>query len=632
MSLPVNKKVLHYLQPKNFILWFYKLKEVNMVSSYVDFIKKIHLNVKSGLYICISTKRKNKWRDHFFKTPLDKETLEDFFNNFDTNRYDLYFCPHPFKEPKRLKENAIATPYLWSDLDNANPLNVNPKPNIAWESSPNRYACLWILQETPSLKETEELNKKLAYANGADVSGWDLTQVLRIPGTRNHKYTDSPHGKLLWDRGVKPYKEIVMMDGYSNSATEILKKYNISPFTIKKLYSEAKPGVRSEVLWKLENILVEKGLSKEEILIVIQDSPWNKFVKRESQLKREIDKAIESHPQVDKLEKKRKEKKEFITIVPLEDIQPEVVEWLWYPYIPKGKLTIIEGDPGLGKSWLTMALANYISEGKKLPYNEDKHKGPVLILSAEDGIADTIKPRIISLGGTGKDIYAIPEAFNFSIAGIEALDQAISKINPLLIIIDPLVAYFGGKVDLHKANETREIMSKLSILAEKHKTSILCVRHLAKGQKDKAIYRGIGSIDLTAAARSCLAIGRNPENPNEGRVICHIKCNLAPLGKPLSYYLHPNNKKSPFEFGEHISVDVNAVLNQEPTDVKGILEEASDWLEAYLQTNGPTKVVDIKRESEGRGILWENLRKVKKSLKIEAKTVEEEILWSLPKI
>ena len=598
----------------------------------IDFIINHYKNMSSGLYVCLCTRRRKSWKEHFFKTPLNREELEDFFETYTTERYDLYFCPHCFKDRYRRKEYAVPTRLLWSDLDNANPTRVNPKPNIAWETSPNRYACLWILQEERKLEETERLNKELAYANGADPSGWDITQVLRIPGTKNHKYDSNPKGKMLWDSGVRPYKNIETLKGYEETSAAILQKHNISPFFIKKLYSESKEGKRSEVLWRLENILIEKGLNREEVKILIQDSPWNKFVNRPKQLEKDIDRAFQRHPQVElEGEAPKKKTRDLFHLVPLHDVEVEKVEWLWYPYIPRGKLTIIEGDPGLGKSWLTMALACYVSQGKRLPENEapDSH-GPVIIMSAEDGLADTIKPRLMTLGSHGEDIYAIPDALTITDNSILGLKKLMLEVEPELVIIDPLVAYMGGKIDLHKANETRDVMAKLGKLAEELHTAIICVRHLSKGAKDKAIYRGLGSIDITAAARSCLAIGRNPEDPNNGRVICHIKSNLAPMGKPIAYELNPGSK-NPFIFKGHISVDVNQVLNQEPTDVKGLIEEASDWLEAYLTTNGPTTSEKLHRECEAHGITWDAIKKAKKILKIDVTTKEDVITWTLMK-
>lgn len=587
----------------------------------INFLLKIHQNLKPGLFICLSTKRNNRWKDHFFRTPLSEEALEDFFQQYDTHRYDLYFCPHAFKEAHRKKDLAVPTKYLWSDLDNANPRRIKPAPQIAWESSPNRFACLWILKNAPSLKETEDLNKKLAYSVGADHGGWDITQVLRIPGTRNHKYPQAPYGKLLWCRDI-PYESIEINQQAEIDSTDILRKYNISPFTIKRTFSEAKEGMRSEVLWKLENELIERGLSQEEVFIVIRESPWNKFKKRESQLRREIEKAWETHihtsesesPEENKPKRKKKQEEEpehQLTLINMDDIEPEVVEWLWYPYIPLGKLTMIEGDPGLGKSWLTMALASYISRGKALPYQINKEKGKVLIMSAEDGLADTIKPRLITLKANTNNIVAIPEAVSFTENGAKAVSEAIDLVKPKLIIIDPLVAYLGGKIDLHKANETREIMARLTKIAEDHHVAIVLVRHLTKGNKEKAIYRGLGSIDLTAAVRSCLAIGRNPQDPNDGRVICHIKSNLAPLGKPISYTLDAGDKEHPFEFGEEIDVDVNEVLGTQSTTGRGATEAAVEFLNTILANGKSLPSSDVKREAEARSIGEKALKKAR---------------------
>lgn len=606
----------------------------------INFLMKIHRNLSPGLFICLSTKKRNRWKDHFFKTPLDEEILEDFFQQYDTHRYDLYFCPHAFREPKRKKDVAVPTKYLWSDLDNANPKMIKPRPQIAWMSSPNRFACLWVLKDIPTIETTEKYNKQLAYSVGADHGGWDITQVLRIPGTRNHKYPEAPYGQLLWFRDL-PYESIEINQQTDIDSTDILRKYNISPFTIKRTFSEAKEGMRSEVLWKLENELIERGLSKEEVFIVIKDSPWNKFKKRESQLKREIEKAWETHLDMDKEQPSNKRKsnrvpeeedtQRSLTLVNLDDVEPEVIEWLWYPYIPVGKLTMMEGDPGLGKSWLTMALASYISRGKALPYQINPEKGNVLIMSAEDGIADTIKPRLLTLKANTKNIVAIPEPVSFTENGCKAVDEAIKQIKPLLVIMDPLVAYLGGKVDLHKANETREVMARLTRLAEENHVAILLVRHLTKGGKDKAIYRGIGSIDLTAAVRSVLAIGRNPKDPNDGRVICHIKSNLAPLGKPLAYTLDSSDKEHPFEFGEEIDVDVNEVLGQSSTNAKGSTESAMEFLENLLNNGEALPSIEIKREAEARGISEKNLKKAKRILKLVVIQEQGEYKWKLPK-
>lgn len=223
--------------------------------------------------------------------------------------------------------------------------------------------------------------------------------------------------------------------------------------------------------------------------------------------------------------------------VRMADIQPEPVEWLWEPYIPKGKLTSIEGDPGVGKSWLTMALTAQISRGDKLP--GVKHAvgpAPILLLTAEDGAADTIRPRLDAASADVKKVHAITGPVQFDKAGAATLKREIEAVRPALVIIDPIVAYLPDKTDMNSASAVRPILARLAKVAEETEVAITFVRHLAKGTRDKAIYRGLGSIDFTAACRSVLMVGFDP-NDSDKRVVAHGKSNLAAPGPSLAYTL-----------------------------------------------------------------------------------------------
>lgn len=166
--------------------------------------------------------------------------------------------------------------------------------------------------------------------------------------------------------------------------------------------------------------------------------------------------------------------------------KPEEVKWLWRPYIPRGKLTLSEGDPGIGKSWKALALATAVSNGRGLP-GETRQREPetVLLLTAEDGLADTIRPRLDALGADVERVHAIYGYAVLDDEGLAELERHISDVNPALVIIDPLVAYMGAGIDINKANQVRSITAKLATLAEKHGAAILAVRHLTKGSRDK---------------------------------------------------------------------------------------------------------------------------------------------------
>ena len=148
-----------------------------------------------GAFFCISTKSRNgQWQDKFFRRK-DLNRVEAYIKaNLDK---DVYWCPHGFAKPRRLKDYAQMPSLLWADLDEANPVGMTPQPTIAWESSPGRYVALW---ETET-KVNESLNRRLTYHVGADPGGWDVTQVLRVPGTNNYKYPHAPSVKLLWKDG-----------------------------------------------------------------------------------------------------------------------------------------------------------------------------------------------------------------------------------------------------------------------------------------------------------------------------------------------------------------------------------------------------------------------------------------------
>ena len=255
-------------------------------------------------------------------------------------------------------------------------------------------------------------------------------------------------------------------------------------------------------------------------------------------------------------------------------------------------------------------------------------KGNVLLLSAEDGLGDTIRPRLDQLKCDVTKVFAIDGAVKFDEDGAAEVEEYMEEMRPTVMIVDPLVAYMGGGVDLHKANETREIMVRLSYLAEKYNCAIICVRHLTKGGKDKSIYRGLGSIDLTAAARSVLLVGRHPDDPSNGRVMCHIKSNLAPMGASIAYSLSVS-KTSPFKWEGVCSLTSKDVMDVEPTG-SSERERASTFLKEALE-DGERSSVEIKGEAEAKGISIKTLLSVKKELKVVVTyNRREEAIWSLP--
>jgi hypothetical protein len=312
--------------------------------------------------------------------------------------------------------------------------------------------------------------------------------------------------------------------------------------------------------------------------------------------------------------------------VRIADVEPEEVEWLWHPYIPFGKLTSVEGDPGIGKSWLTMALAAQVSRGAKLPgASRAAEAGSVLLLTAEDGAGDTLRPRLDTLGADVLRVHAITEPLGFTCQGTTRLKAEIVRLGAVLVIIDPIVAYLPDRTDMNSASAVRPVLMRLARVAEETGAAILFVRHLSKGAKDKPIYRGLGSIDFTAACRSVLMVGADTTDASK-RVVAHAKSNLAQMGPSQAYTL----KGGRFAWAGRSSLSAEDLGAPPPdADQTTAREEAREFL---LQTlaEGPRPQVEVQAEAAKLHISIASLRRAKGDLGVKATRISDHWEWSLP--
>ena len=205
--------------------------------------------------------------------------------------------------------------------------------------------------------------------------------------------------------------------------------------------------------------------------------------------------------------------KQQLKLLTMSDIQAEKVRWLWQPYLPRGKITMIQGDPGDGKTTFVLALTALLTRGLPMPGGEAAAPPMnVIYQTAEDGLADTIRPRLDALGAECSRVLVIDEGERELTLDDHRLAQAIRQTGAGLAVLDPIQAYLGNNVDMHRANEVRPIFKRLGQLAEQTGCAIVLVGHMNKMQGAKSAYRGLGSIDFRAAARSVLLVGR-PESP-----------------------------------------------------------------------------------------------------------------------
>lgn len=581
-----------------------------------------------GRWFFLSTKdRAGVWQDHPFKRSEFKTI--DAFTAANADK-DLYFCPHGFSKPRRLKKYAEIPKLLWADLDECDPRDhTDFLPSIAWESSPGRFAAIWRITQYM----TEELNRRLTYHLKADPGGWDLTQVLRLPGTTNYKYESKPKVRILWTDGDEwdprelerrlPNNEPKVKGG--DVAMGIYKKYE-RQFSgwIRRTLLRGRPqvGKRSEVLWKLTHELVEAGCSTEEAFELLRVSPWNKFVKRrdgDEQLKREIDKAIAQHLDVVDDEKKRDEierddeededdepEYKFLSR-PMSEVEMENLDWIWYPYIARGEVTIFEGDPGLGKSYLAQMVAGAICDGRALP-SVKKLKpvtGKIAYFDIENAAGSVTKKRLVENGVTNlKNFFQEEEPFTVDDEPtLDLVYDAIDHLRPTLVVFDTINTYMGS-ADLHNSGETQQAFKRFIDVARRFNCAVVVLRHLTKSSKERALYRGQGSIAFAGLARIVVTIGQHPEEPDM-RVAAITKINVARTPKALSFTIEAlpdtlkDQDRSRFVWGDFVDVTADQIVSVDLKPKDEQLEQVCAWLRDAL-SDGPCTMRQLLSMGEPR--------------------------------
>ena len=225
-----------------------------------------------------------------------------------------------------------------------------------------------------------------------------------------------------------------------------------------------------------------------------------------------------------------------VPMLRMADVELTSVDWLWFPYIPFGKLTIIQGNPGEGKTYFAMRLAAACTNRKPLPGMETLEPFNIIYQTAEDGLGDTVKPRLMEANADIERVLVIDDRDMPLTLADERIARAIRENNAKLVIIDPVQAFLGADVDMNRANEVRPIFRSLGDIAQATGCAIVLIGHLNKAAGTQSTYRGLGSIDITAAVRSLLFIGKLKDSPTT-RVLIHEKSSLAPPGQSLSFSL-----------------------------------------------------------------------------------------------
>lgn len=310
------------------------------------------------------------------------------------------------------------------------------------------------------------------------------------------------------------------------------------------------------------------------------------------------------------------------------DVQATSVHWLWYPFIAMGKITLLQGDPGDGKSTMMMNLIASLSKGENTP--DGKPFGipkKVIYQCSEDGISDTIKPRLEKCGADCRNVAFINEEVHSGLTlDDERIRQAIIEFRPRLVVIDPIQAYLGSDSDLQVAGRARKLMHRLGMWASVYDCAIVLIGHLNKKEGTKGLYRSLGSIDVVAAARSVLQVERDPEN-TDIRIVRQIKNSLAPSDGEIRFSI---TAEAGFQW---LECEIASVPAADPEVPKFELKsEKAAYLIKKLLSEGDMRAKEIYMRMSDEGISRKTAENTKAELGIRSYRKMRQWYWSLPSI
>ena len=329
----------------------------------------------------------------------------------------------------------------------------------------------------------------------------------------------------------------------------------------------------------------------------------------------------------------------------MESVKVEQIEWLLYPFIPFGKVTIIQGDPGEGKTTMVLQIIAKLTRGEPILLNKKSQKEaqqdseenlkqevlsqdnpiqPVNVIyqTAEDGLGDTIKPRLLAAGADCSRVLVIDDREQPLTMVDVRLEEAIMQTKARMVVLDPIQGFLGTDVDMHRANEIRPLMKRVAVLAEKYHCAIILIGHMNKNSNGKSSYRGLGSIDFQAAARSVLIVGRLKDEP-ETRVMCHVKSSLAPEGRSVAFRL---DKETGFQWIGEYDISADDLLSGDARGQKSRI--AKEFLLDILADGGMAQK-KIEEEASKQGIKKKTLRNAKQELEIDSDKRGNQWFWIL---
>lgn len=315
-------------------------------------------------------------------------------------------------------------------------------------------------------------------------------------------------------------------------------------------------------------------------------------------------------------------------------IVPEKVDWLLPPYLPVGEVTILVGDPGVGKSTLAQAICTAVTLGGKVN-GIPVEAGNVVFMSAEQSVRQITVPRFIAMGAD-LDRITLPDEdeddgtvkpFILDAAGFIVLREQVIENEAKLLVIDTATAYLEAVRNMNTANEVREWMRRIISIARGCRCAALVLMHPNKSMTTNALHKVMGSIDFVGAARSVLYAGADPDD-NTVRAADHIKSNVGPIGKPLGFSI---TEESGFMWLADSTLTADRILEAPQTrEAKGKRDACEEWLRSYLSDSivlVDAIMEEAKSQGFGRNMVYE--LKSKLGVRIIRPEFQGKVSWTL---
>jgi len=554
---------------------------------------------------------------------------------------------------------------------------------------------LWVFEGEDERKEAQELSRSFqaTLKQRAKGYGWqmdgthDLSRVFRPPGTLNHKLKPVEVRVLRYEEGAR-YNPTDFEQYLIEVAPEEEHEVNFEgnghdPEAARVLLELLRVRISSRILNAIEGgpdafkplpggdgspsgadasvceALVEAGLTDPQIRSIFRTfsiGTKGKYAREGRRgddylartIKSQREWVAENRNRVnieDDLEHTAEEVRPEEIGRLLSDVEPEEVSWLWPSWLALGKLALVDGDPGLGKSAMTLDLAARVSAGTAFPDGAGCEAGGVVLLSAEDGLADTIRPRLNAAGADTSKILSLATAPDkdgharlLSIPeDLGLIERGIKRVGARLVVVDPLMAFLSGNTNSHRDQDVRRALAPLAGLAERTEAAVLVVRHLNKAAANNPLYRGGGSIGIIGAARMAFVVGKDPQDEDR-RVLASTKNNLAVQPKSLMFTLEEAEAGAVrvVWLGD---TDVSAkdlLATPQDQDHADARSEAVQFLSDVL-VNGPVPSTEVIEEAKDAGISEKTLRRAKEIMGVVSYREGElgrrgagRWLWKLP--